>query len=117
MKTLPWFILAIQLPSLLLSGCSGEKSPTVAEGVVLSVVYQDADGKSVGFTRMNDSRAVDAQSGSWNIDAYARVTRDFLIITRPQRKDMGPLVIPSSRLVSIQFGDGGIQHVDEGKPK
>jgi hypothetical protein len=92
-------------------------TPTVAEGVVLSVVYQDADGKSVGMTRLNDARAVSAQSGNWNIDAYARVTRDFLIITRPQRKDMGPLVIPASRLVSIQFGDGGIQHVDTSRTR
>ena len=116
MKTIPRFVLAMLITAIS-AGCSRHATPVVAEGVVLSVVYQEADGKSVGMTRLNDSRAVPGQSGSWNIDAYARVTRDFIVITRPQRKDLGPLVIPISRLYSIQFGDGGIPKVDEGKPK
>ena len=40
----------------------------------------------------------------------------MLLIVEPQRIDLGPLVIPAHRLVSIQFGDGGIKEVDENKP-
>ena len=43
--------------------------------------------------------------------------KDFLIITRPQRKDLGAEAIPVHRLVDVRFGDGGIQQVDEGHPK
>jgi hypothetical protein len=56
-------------------------------------------------------------NGCWNVDAFGRLTREFLIITRPQRSDLGPQVIPAHRLVSIQFGDGGIKQVNENQPK
>ncbi len=76
-----------------------------------------AGGRTEGFTRLNESRAVPGGNGSWNIDAHGRLTRDFLVITRPQRQDFGPLVIPAHRLVSVQFGDGGIKQVNENQPK
>ena len=79
-------------------------------------MYQTPGEHTRGFTRLNDSKAV-AGSGSWNIDAYGRLTREFLIITRPQRPELGLQVIPAHRLVSIQFGDGGIKTVDENHPK
>lgn len=91
-------------------GCS--RSDTVAEGVIYYVNLQGGDS----FTRVNDSRAVPGGSGSWNVDAYGRLTHQFLIITRPQHPETGPQVIPISRLLSIQFGDGGIKEVNEGKP-
>lgn len=78
--------------------------------------YKLEDGRTGGFTRLNRAAAVPGGNGSWNIDAHGRLTRDYLIITRPQRKDLGPKIIPAHRLVEVQFGDGGIEDVDEGKP-
>lgn len=92
------------------------QSETVAEGVIFSVEYKLENGKTGGFTRINMAEAVPGHNGSWNIDAHGRLTRDYLIITRPQRKDLGPQVIPASRLVSIQFGDGGIKVVNTNQP-
>ncbi len=105
--------------TLVLSGCSptSSKSDTVAEGVLFSVEYQMEGGRTGGFTRLNESKAVPGGNGSWNIDAYGRLTREFLVITRPQRSDLGPQVIPAHRLVSVQFGDGGIKQVNENQPK
>ncbi len=90
-------------------GCS--RSDSVADGVVYSMEYQMPGSGTYGFTRMNDSRCVPGGNGSWNVDAYGRLTREYLIITYPQNPHMGPLIIPASRLVSIQFGDGGIAQV------
>lgn len=106
--------------TLLATSCAppAVQSDTVAEGVLFSVEYQKGDGRTGGFTRLNDSDAVPGSSGSWNVDAHGRLTREFLVITRPQRTDMGlgPQVIPAHRLVSVQFGDGGIKNVDENQP-
>lgn len=98
-----------------LSGCGGSNQ-VVSEGIIYSVEYRREGGSTGGFTRINNSRAVPGGNGSWNVDAYGRLTREFLIVTRPQRKELGPLVIPVERLVSVQFGDGGIKHVDENQP-
>lgn len=87
----------------------------VAEGIIYSLEYKD-NGRVAGITRVNDRRAVPSGNGSWNVDAYGRLTRDYLIITRPQRKDLGERVIRADRIVDIQFGDGGIKHVDENQP-
>jgi len=105
--------------TLMLTGCAptSSKSDTVAEGVILSVEYQMEGGRTGGFTRLNESKVVPGGNGSWNIDAHGRLTREFLIITRPQRSDLGPQVIPAHRLISIQFGDGGIKQVNENQPK
>jgi hypothetical protein len=101
------------------TGCSPPSSgppATVAEGVLFSVEYQTAGGGSGGFTRSNNSKAVPGGNGSWNVDAYGKLTREFLIVTRPQSPDFGPEVIPVHRLVSVQFGDGGIKQVKENQP-
>ena len=119
MKTKPTILGLIVATSLILTGCAPptSKVDTVAEGVILSVEYQLEGGRTGGFTRLNESKAVPGGNGSWNIDAHGRLTREFLIITRPQRSDLGPQVIPAHRLVSIQFGDGGIKQVNESQPK
>jgi hypothetical protein len=85
--------------------------------VIYSVEYQLGEGRTGGFTRVNNSKAVPGGNGSWNIDAYGKLTRDFLIITRPQLRDSGPEVIPVSRLIRVQFGDGGIKEVKENQPE
>lgn len=119
MKTNPVRLGLMILTTLFLAGCapSNGESGTIVEGVILSVEYQMPDGRSGGFTRVNESKAVPGGNGSWNVDAHGRLTRDFLIVTRPQRSDLGPQVIPAHRLVSVQFGDGGIKHVNESQPK
>ena len=96
-------------------GCSS-RNDTVAEGVIYSVEYEMEGGRTGGFTRLNNSKAVPGGNGSWNVDARGRLTRDFLVITRPQRKDLGPLAIPAHRLVRVQFGDGDIKEVNENQP-
>jgi hypothetical protein len=100
------------------SGCCrhSDQSEIVAEGAIFSVEYKLENGKTGGFTRLNMAEAVPGGNGSWNIDAHGRLTRDYLIITRPQQKDLGPQVIPASRLVNVQFGDGGIRAVNENQP-
>lgn len=104
--------------ALLFAGCASTGgSGTVAEGVIFSVEYQMEGGRTSGLTRLNASTAVPGGNGSWNVDARGRLTREFLVITRPQQGDLGPLVIPVHRLVSVQFGDGGIKQVNENQPK
>lgn len=90
---------------------------TIAEGVIYFVEYKLGDGKTGGFTRRNDSDAVPGGNGSWNVDARGRLTTDYLIITRPQKPQLGPRVIPAHRLIEIQFGDGGIKNLEEGNFK
>jgi len=88
----------------------------VAEGVLYRVEYTLDGDRTGGFTRANSSKSVPGGNGSWNIDAYGKLTKEFLIITRPQLRDLGPRFIPVHRLVDVQFGDGGITVVDENKP-
>jgi hypothetical protein len=104
---------------LVLTGCgqSNSTSDTIAEGVIYSLEYQMEGGRTGGFTRSNDSKAVPGGDGSWNVDAHGRLTREFLIITWPQQRELGPKVIPAHRLVNIQFGDGGIKNVVVNQPK
>jgi hypothetical protein len=111
-------ILALCAFGAIVTGCGqdSDQSEIVAEGVLFSVEYKLESGKTGGLTRLNLSSAVPGGNGSWNIDAYGRLTRDYLIITRPQQKDFGPQIIPAHRLVSIQFGDGGIKSVNENQP-
>ncbi|HLH53698.1 MAG TPA: hypothetical protein VKY92_08785 [Verrucomicrobiae bacterium] len=106
-------LLAVLASCVFCSGCSRQREAVVTKGVILSVSYKDADGKTHGFTRLNQASAVPGGNGSWNVDAYGRLTPHFLIITRPQRRDLGPLVIPVRNLVEVQFGDGGIKNISE----
>lgn len=101
-----------------MSACSpsNARQEYVREGVLFSVEYLLENGQTAGFTRINNSQAVPGGNGSWNMDAYGRLTREFLIISRPQRSDLDDLIIPVHRLVKIQFGKGGIEVVDESQP-
>jgi len=111
-------LIAVALISLV--GCNqhaGDPQSTeprvIAEGTIYSLEYKLEDGRTGGFTRLNSANAVPGGNGSWNIDATGRLTRDYLIITYPQKNGLGPRIIPVHRLVDIQFGDGGIQSVNE----
>jgi hypothetical protein len=102
----------------ILTGCSSRDSADdaiVAEGVIWSVEYKLEDGRTGGFTRVNQPAAVPGGNGEWNVDAYGRLTRDYLIITYPQRKGLGPRIIPADRLLDVWFGDAGVP-VDENRP-
>lgn len=115
--TTTFFLIACGLICMA-AGC-GRREPesrTVAEGVIYYVEYKLEDGRTGGFTRLNDSRSVPGGNGSWNVDAYGRLTPEYLIITRAQHKDLGVRVIPAHRLIEIQFGDGGIKRLDESQP-
>jgi len=100
-----------------LMGCAQdveEPSPQViAEGVIHHVHYEIGDGKTGGLTRVNSPDAVPGKNGSWNVNAYGKLYRDYLVITKPDGKDLGSRVIPRHRLLSVQFGDGGIKQVAE----
>lgn len=104
---------ALLVVTLTVVGCShsGKDEETVAEGIIFSVEYLREGGGTSGFTRVNRIEAVPGRNGSWNVHALGRLTRDFLFITRPGLA--GPEVIPVHRLVSVKFGDGGIEKVAE----
>ena len=103
-------LVAGALLSMLAGGCRHDAAndEIVAEGIIWSVEYKLENGQTGGFTRLNNSAAVPGGNGSWNVDAYGKLTRDYLIITFPQKRGFGPRIIPARRLVEIQFGDGGI---------
>jgi hypothetical protein len=91
----------------------GPSTSIITEGVIWYVEYELGEGKSTGFTRSQHAVNLPGGSGGVNVDAYGELTSQFLVITYPQRKDLGQRIIPVSRLLSIQFGDGGIKEVDE----
>lgn len=83
------------------------KSDTVTEGEILAVEYLGGDGHSTGLTRINDPKAIPGGNGSWNVDAYGRLTRDFLFLTRPHQPGYTLEVIPVARLVNVTFSSDG----------
>jgi hypothetical protein len=88
------------------TGCSpsGGRSGTVMEGVVFSVEYQRADGMKISVSRRN--RDIYGNP----TEVHGRLTPDFLILTRPRLKNSTAEVIPVSRLISLEFGEGGIKY-------
>ena len=116
MKPALWIapvVLAAILSGLLGAGVVfllSEKEQPRAERIIFAVEYQQGSGTG-GFTRLNNSKAVPGGNGSWNVDAYGKLYRDFLVITFPDKRDLGPEVIPTHRLLSVQFGDCGIKEV------
>jgi len=111
------YLIAIALFSIV--GCNQQSTSTevtelhvIAEGVIYTLEYRLEGGGTGGFTRLNTVAAVPGKNGSWNVDAYGRLMNDYLIITYPQKKALGPRAIPAHRLVNIQFGDGGIKDVN-----
>ncbi len=91
----------------------GPSTSIITEGVIWYVEYELGEGKSTGFTRSQHAVTLPGGSGGLNVDAYGKLTSQFLVITYPQRRDLGQRIIPVSRLLSIQFGDGSIKEVNE----
>jgi len=80
---------------------------TVARGTIWYVEWVQADGKGTeGFVRSTDVGYVPGGNGNPGVDAYGKLTRDYLIIDYAHRDDLGPRVIPAGRLVDIQFYEG-----------
>jgi hypothetical protein len=121
----PKWLLLIGGVLLTIAGCNVDVSgharqsdpgqETIAEGTIFSVKYDYGDGRVGGFTRFDAANTVPGGNGSWNVNAQGRLTSQYLIITYPGRKELGPHVIPADRLFEVQFGDGGIRSV-RGEP-
>jgi hypothetical protein len=96
-------------------GCSnpaGTAEKPVEAGVIYAVQYEIGNGRTEGFTRLNDPKAVPSGNGRWNIDARGKLYRDFLMIRFAGAPNLGYQAIPIQRLFFVQFGDGGIEQVD-----
>ena len=112
------YTILIFVASLLI-GCDGSehdhnsKAPVIAEGVIWYVEYELGEGKTTGFTRSQHAVVIPSGGGGLKVDAYGKLTSQFLIITYPNRKDLSQHVIPVDRLLSIQFGDGGVETADQ----
>ena len=112
------YLIAIALFSVV--GCNQQSTNpqstephVIAEGIIYYLEYKLENGETGGFTRLNNVKMVPGGNGNWNVDANGRLTQHYLVITYPEKKDLGLRVIPAHRLVDIQFGDGGIKNVDD----
>jgi len=85
----------------------------IREGTVWSVEWQDGRNGTRGLTRARVPEAVPGDTGSWNVDMAGRLFTTHLELERRAQKDLGVQVIPMSRIVSIQFGDGGILETEQ----
>jgi hypothetical protein len=84
------------------------KDRPIQEGVLYSVQWVDIQGNSNGRTRANVSAAVPGKTGSWGVKMRGRLYATHLEIEYLDRGNRLTEVIPFDRLVSVQFGDGGI---------
>jgi hypothetical protein len=108
-------LLSAIATALFLSACKppGADPDTVAEGVIWSVEYELGDGRKGGMVRSDISANLLGGSFETKADAHGRLTKDFMIITMLGKPGLGPKVIPVHRLLSVQFGDGGIKNVSQ----
>jgi hypothetical protein len=110
------FWLSLTLVGAALSGCvqypAGTGEKPVEEGVIYAVQYEINDGRTEGFTRLNDPKAVPGGNGKWNIDARGKLYHDFLMIRFAGTPGLSYQAIPIRRLFFVQFGDGGIKQVN-----
>jgi hypothetical protein len=112
-----WLELLLAASLMTFTGCNvdvasrmesrSESGGVIAEGTVFSVSYQQGDGKSATITRAS---APPDTGGTWNVDAYGKLTSQALVLTYPGRREFGPHIIPFERIIDIQFGDGGIKN-------
>ena len=104
MKAFLW-MTSLVVAALLAAGatCLFMREAPIAEGVIHSVEFRRADGSSEGFTRANIPEAVPGRNGHWNVKASGKLYKDYLVIRYTDSKELGPDVVPTSRLVRIQF--------------
>ncbi len=107
LRILTVILAAVSCVSVTLAVISA-KSDIIASGVIFAVEYEIGDGRTGGFTRVDQSAAVPGGNGSWNVDATGKLTRDWLMIERRGSTDPIIEIIPARRLVKVQFGTGGI---------
>jgi hypothetical protein len=107
-------ILGFTIVAALIGGGGCSRSDTVVEGIVYSVEYQKVDGSKISLSRATRIRSNPNFPGK-PTELYGRLTPDFLILRRPTVKDSTAEVIPVSRLISLQFGDGGIRYDAESR--
>jgi len=91
---------ALIIVSILLIGCNdsdhNENASTqvIAEGTIWYVEYELGEGKSTSFTRSKHAAVLPSGGGGLKVDAYGRLTSQFLIITYPNMKDLKEHIIP-----------------------
>lgn len=73
------------------------------EGPIHYVAFEQESGRTAGFTRVDDPKAVPGGNGSWNERRYGKLYRDYLVVTKPADKSWGVLVLPASRLQAVHF--------------
>ncbi len=109
-------LMSLALIGAALSGCvqypAGTSGKPVEEGIIYAVQYDVGNGRTEGFTRLNDPKAVPGGNGRWNVDAHGKLYHDFLLIRFAGTPDLGYQAIPVQRLYFVQFGHGGIKQVD-----
>lgn len=84
----------------------------IREGTIWSVEWEDGRGGTHGLTRAGLPEAVPGTSGGWNVDMKGRLFTTHLELERRGQEGLEVQVIPMSRIVSVQFGDGGITEVE-----
>jgi hypothetical protein len=96
-----------------LLGNTPRSDEPLVEGIIGWASWETAGGKMDGISRMDSRRFTlpGGGSGRSDVDAYGKLYPGFLVIAYPQTKDLGPEVIPTHRLFSVQFGDRGIKTV------
>lgn len=113
------FLAALALVGVALCGCvqypSGTQGEPIEEGVIFAVQYDIGNGRTEGFTRLNDPQAIPGGNGRANINAYGKLYSDFLLIRFPDSPDLNYQAIPVQRLYFVQFGRGGIHEVGAGQ--
>lgn len=101
------FGLGALLATVVLVFVVGERP--MKQGVIFSAQWVDSNGNSEGRSRSRFAAAVPGGTGSWGVKMRGRLYKTHLEINYLDRD--GPLseVIPFDRLVSVQFGDGGLK--------
>jgi hypothetical protein len=109
---LKYFTLIIV--SMLLIGCNDSdhnqnvNAQVIAEGIIWYVEYERGEGKSTGFTRSEHAVTLPSGGGGLKVDAYGKLTSQFLIITFTNRIGLKQHILQVIILMSILFGDVGV---------
>lgn len=75
------------------------------EGPIHFAAYDVGNGKLGGFVRIDNPEAVPGGNGTWNVDRYGKLYRDYLVVTDLSNERWGVQVIPTSRIYEIHFSE------------